>query len=135
MEEVSKLKTYEVLIDFRFSVKDSGITDFSEALDFVDDFIVAGIVNLTKLNNVTYGTGSESDESFACGYRLFVVIQGFSDEVSFSEDGDVINDELYHFVENELLCEVQDVFGGSSNGDFTFELIRASETYGISNYN
>lgn len=129
------MATYELLTDFSFSFKDSGIEVHSDALDFVDEFVSAAIPKLKRSYDVTYQLGYDYDDRFACGEYFYVVLSCKSDIRVEYTDEDSFNDELYNIVISDLLPEIQDLFSDALDGDVTFDVIRAFRPYGVSYYN
>lgn len=129
------MATYELLTDFSFSFKDSGIAVSYEALDFLEDFVYAAIPKLKRSYDVTYKIRSDYDDRFACGEHFYVVLSCKSDIQVEYTDEDAFNDELYNIVISDLLPEIQDLFSDALDGDVTFDIIRAFRPYGVSYYN
>lgn len=135
MEEVNELKTYEVLIDFRFSVKDSGIVDQGDAEDFVYEYVSAAVPKINNLNVQSYNLSYEPNEDYACERLWIVFIRASSYIQCTVPEGGFLRNELNHYIESELFPELEDLFFGASNGDLTQDILQVVETYDISNYN
>ena len=129
------MENFELLTEFSFSFKDSGITVYAEALDFVEEFVSAAIPKLTRSYDVTYQLRSDYDDRFACGEYFYVVLSCKSDvQLAYTNEDD-FNSELDDIVLRDVLPEIQDLFIDALDGNITFEVIRAFSPYGISNFN